>query len=499
MRHAPPSGQAAARAAMTAVTLVVAGCAVGPKYARPSAPVPPTFKEAPPPGQRPEDWKSAEPRDAAPRGPWWEAFGDPELSALEAQVDVANQEVAIAEANYRVARALARGARADYFPTLTGGAGVTVAKGPPRTGTDGGTSGHVTTFAVPFDLAWEADVFGRIRRNVEASVADAQASAADLESARLSLHAELATDWFILRGVDAQKRLLDDSVESYAKALELTRRRHEQGIVSGVDVAQAETLLETTRVDATDLLVTRAQLEHAIAVLTGRPPALVTIPVMPLQATPPPPPAMLPSELLERRPDIAAAERRVAAANARVGVATAGFFPRLLLAASAGFQGTSLSNLFSAPSRIWSIGPSLVQTLFDGGRRRASLEQARAAYDAAVAEYRQSALGAFQEVEDGLAGQRILGVEADQQAVAVAAADRLAGIARNRYQGGITTYLEVVTAEAAALNNHRASVQLLVRRMTTSVGLIKALGGGWTEASLPAAADVRSGAAPGLR
>jgi NodT family efflux transporter outer membrane factor (OMF) lipoprotein len=263
-----------------------------------------------------------------------------------------------------------------------------------------------------------------------------------------------------------------------------------------VDVAQAETLLETTRVDATDLLVERAQLEHAIAVLAGRPPADLTIPPTPIHATPVAAPEILPSELLERRPDIASSERLVAAANARVGIATAGFFPRVLLAASAAFQNTSLGSLFSAPSRIWSIGPSLVETLFDGGKRRAALEQARASYDASVAQYRQTTLGAFQEIEDDLAAQRILATEAGQQAVATAAADRLVTIARNRYDGGITTYLEVVTAEVSALNNHRATVQLLVRRMSASVDLVKALGGGWTEASLPARADVLSAPSP---
>ena len=488
------AGRSVRPAAVVLLTsLVAAGCAVGPKYVRPTAPVPPVFKEAVA-GQRPEDWKPAQPADVFPRGPWWEVFGDPELSALEAQVDVANQDVARAEATYRVARALARGTRADLFPTLTGGASVTLSHGASRnTGgviTGQSTTGHTTIYQIPFDLSWEADVFGRIRRNVEASVAQAQASAADLEAARLSLHAELATDWFILQGLDAQKRLLDEAIESYERALQLNRNRHEQGIVSGVDVAQAETQLETTRVDATDLGIQRAQLEHAIAVLTGRPPAELTIPPTPIQATPPTIPALLPSALLERRPDIASAERHVAAANAQVGVATAGFFPRLLLSASGGLQSTMLGSLFSVPSRFWSIGPSLVQTLFAGGRRRAALDQARASYDVTVAGYRQSALGAFQEVEDALAAQRILGVEAEQEAVAVAAADRLVTIARNRYRGGITTYLEVVTAETAALNNHRTAVELLVRRMTTSVALVKALGGGWEETALPARADV---------
>ena len=498
-RHTVFAGRARAGPVLAA-SVLAAGCMVGPKYVRPTAPAPPAFKEAAPPGQRPEDWKAAEPRDAAPRGPWWEVFGDPDLDALEAQVDAANQDVARAEATYRVARAIARGARADLFPTVSGGVGVTLSNRGSAGGTGTSSSGRTVTYSVPFDLSWEADVFGRIRRNLEANVADAQASAADLESARLSLHAELATDWFLLQGVDAQRRLLDEAIASYARALQLNRNRHDQGIVSGVDVAEAETQLETTRVEATDLEIDRAQLEHAIAVLAGRPPAELTIPTTPIHTVPPFVPALVPAELLERRPDIAASERRVAAANARVGVATAGFFPRLLLAASASLQSTSLGSLFSAPSRFWSIGPSLMQTLFDGGRRRAALEQARASYDAAVAEFRQTTLGGFQDVEDQLAAQRILRLEFEQEAVAVAASDRLVTIARNRYRGGITTYLEVVTAETADLNNRRAEVQLLVRRMTTSVGLVKALGGGWDETALPGAGDVLAkSASPGPR
>jgi len=476
------------RAAILAAALLPAGCAVGPVYTRPSAPVPPAFKEAPPPGQRPEDWKTAEPRDAAARGKWWEVFGDPELNALEEQVDAANPELARAEAVFREARAVARGARADLFPTVTGGASVSRAR---RAGSNAPPATS-TVYQVPFDLSWEADVFGRIRRNVEANVTAAQASAGDREAVRLSLHAELAADWLQLHGLDAQKALLDTVVAGDATALQLTRNRHDQGVVSGVDVAQAETQLETTRVEATDLEVARARLEHAIAILVGRPPSELTIPPAPLQTTPPPIPAALPSELLERRPDVAAAERRVAGANAQVGVATAAFFPRLLLAASGGWQGNALSGLFSLPNRFWSIGPSVVETLFSGGKRRAAVEQARAAYDAAVAAYRQSVLGALQEVEDGLAASRILDQEAEQEAVAVAASERLLSLARTRYQGGITTYLEVVVAQNSALANQRAAVDLLTRRMTASIDLVKALGGGWDASMLPSAGAVLS-------
>jgi len=477
------------RTAVIAAALLPAACAVGPHYARPSAPVPPAFKEAPPPGQGAEDWKPAEPRDAAGRGKWWEVFGDAELNALEEQVDAANQDLARADAVFRAARAVARGARADLFPVVTGTASVTRSRRPAASGGKAVTS---TQYAVPFDLSWEADVFGRIRRNVEANVAAAQASAADRESVRLSLHAELATDWLQLHGLDGQKQLLDDVVAGYATALHLTRNRHDQGVVSGVDVAQAETQLETTRVQATDLDVDRARLEHAIAILVGRPPAEVSIPRAPLRLSPPPLPLLLPSELIERRPDVAAAERRVASANAQVGVATAAFFPRLLLDATAGWQSGALSGLFSLPNRIWSIGPSLVEMLFSGGKRRAGVEQARASHDAAVADYRQSVLAAFQEVEDDLAATRILGEEARQEEVAVAASDRLLSLARTRYDGGITTYLEVVVAQTTALTNRRAAVDLLTRRLTASVDLVKALGGGWDASALPPAGAVLS-------
>ena len=477
------------RTAVVLAALLPGACAVGPTYRRPAAPVPPAFKEAPPPGQRTEDWKPAEPRDTAGRGKWWEVFGDPELNALEEQVDAANQDLARADAVFRAARAVARGARADLFPVVTGSASVTRSRRPSANGAGSVTS---TVYEVPFDLSWEADVFGRIRRNVQANVAAAQASAADRESVRLSLHAELATDWLLLHGIDGQRQLLDDVVAGYSTALQLTRNRHDQGVVSGVDVAQAETQLETTRVQATDLEVDRTRLEHAIAILIGRPPAEVSIPRAPLRLTPPPLPLLLPSELIERRPDVAAAERRVASANAQVGVATAAFFPRLLLDVTAGWESGKLSGLFSLPNRIWSIGPSLVETIFAGGKRRAGVEQARASHDAAVADYRQSVLAALQEVEDDLAATRVLEEEARQEEVAVAASDRLLTLARTRYDGGITTYLEVVVAEATALTNRRAAVDLLTRRMTASVDLVKALGGGWDASTLPSAGEVLS-------
>ncbi len=470
--------------------LLSAACAVGPNYKRPSAPVPAAYKEERPPADAAGEiqWKPAEPRDDAGRGKWWELFEDPELNALEEQVDVSNQNIAQAEAQFRGARAAVRGARADFFPTVTASASVTRSKASTNRSTSfsAASSGRtITDYQLPLDLSYEVDVWGRVRRDVESSVAGAQASAADLETVRLTMHAELALDYFELRGIDTQKQLLDSSVAAYEKALQMTMNRFNQGVVSGVDVAQAQTLLETTRAQATDLDVSRAQLEHAIAALIGKPPADFTFRPAPGLPAPPVIPVSLPSELLERRPDIAVAERRAAAANAQIGVATSAFFPRLLLAATGGYESSKLADWFSLPSRFWSIGPSLVATIFDGGKRRAGVEQAQASYDAAVAVYRLDVLTSFQQVEDNLAALRILAEEAAQQAAAVAAAERSLTIARNRYLAGTTTYLEVVTAQTVALANERTAVEIQIRRMTAAVNLIKALGGGWRASDLP--------------
>jgi NodT family efflux transporter outer membrane factor (OMF) lipoprotein len=340
---------------------------------------------------------------------------------------------------------------------------------------------------VPIDLSWEIDLWGRVRRTIEANVASAQASAADVENLRLVLQAELAVDYFELHGLDAQRQLLDRVAADYQTALQVTVNRHNQGVVSGIDVAQAQTQLETTRAQAIDLGVSRAQFEHAIAILTGKAPADLTIPPAPIAVAPPAIPVALPADLLERRPDIAAAERRMAAANAEIGVATAAYYPNLSLSASAGFQSTTLGKLFSLPNRFWSIGPSILETVFDAGRRRAVTEQARAAYDANVAAYRETVLTSFQAVEDNLAAIRILAAESTQQTAAVEAAERSLALARNRYTGGITSQLEVVTAENTALANERAAVDLKTRQMTASVNLVKALGGDWSTAQLPAA------------
>jgi NodT family efflux transporter outer membrane factor (OMF) lipoprotein len=472
-----------------AISILGAACAVGPNYKKPSAEVPASFKEAPPAG-----WKTAQPQDGVLRGKWWESFGDPALNALEEQVAVSNQSLAQAEAQFRGARAAVSAARAGLFPTVTAGAQVTTSRGSTsrNSSSSGGTSqtGTATIYQVPIDFTWEADLWGRVRRDIEANVANAQATAADVEALRLSLQAELAVDYFQLHGLDEQRRLLESTVADYQRALQITVNRHDQGVASGADVAESQTQLETARAQAIDLGVARSEFEHAIAILTGKAPADLTIAQAPIAVPPPVIPLAVPSELLERRPDIAAAERRVAAANAQIGVATAAYFPSLGLSASGGFESTTLAKLFSLPNRFWSLGPSLLATVFDAGRRRAAVAEAEANYDATVAGYRQNVLTAFQDVEDNLAAVRILAEEATQQAAATAAAERSLALTRNRYQAGIATYLEVITAENAAFVNQRNSVDLRVRQMTASVNLIRALGGGWTVGELPAGGAV---------
>jgi NodT family efflux transporter outer membrane factor (OMF) lipoprotein len=425
------------------------------------------------------------------------------LNALEQQVRVSNLNIVQAEAQFREARAAVRIARADLYPTVTGGVSATRAhvtanragSAAPTTNTASGSAvslspGTANDFQIPIDATYEIDAWGRVRNNIAANVATAQASAADLETMRLTMHAELATDYFQLRGLDAEKQLLDSTVVAYKKALDLTIARHDQGIASGVDVEQARTQLETTRAQSADLGVQRTQLEHAIAVLTGKSPAELTIELAPLNETPPPVPIALPSELLERRPDIASAERHVASANAQIGVAMAAFYPTISLSAAGGLESSAITTLIQWPSRFWSLGASLLQTVFDAGRRRATTDQAIATYDATVAAYRLSVLTAFQDVEDNLAALRVLEEEAKIQAAAVKSAQRSLELANNRYVGGITTYLEVITAQSVALTNETTAVSLLSRRMTSSVALVKALGGGWDTSSLPSATDL---------
>jgi NodT family efflux transporter outer membrane factor (OMF) lipoprotein len=467
-----------------AAMLTLTACTVGPDYVRPDAPVPVTFKET-------DGWKIAQPKDARIGQEWWKLFNDPLLSDLEGQVVISNQNVLAAEAQFRQARALVQATRAGYFPTVTTAPTVTRSQ---RASLNSGTTGAggstrspaVTDYSLPIDLSWEADVWGRIRRSVESSRDSAQASEADLAAARLSAQAELAQDYFLLRSQDAQKQLLDDTVASFQKALDLTRNRYNSGIAAKSDLLQAETQLKTTKAQAIDLGVQRAQLEHAIALLIGKPASSFSIAVAPLASVFPEIPAGLPSQLLERRPDIASAERRMAAANAQIGVAKAAYYPRVTLSASAGLEALSLADWFSWPSRFWALGAGLSETLFDGGLRHAQTDEARAAYDATVAAYRQTVLTGFQEVEDNLSALRILEAEAVAQDEAVKSSRESLAVTLNQYRGGIVSYLNVIVSQSTALANERTAVGILGRRLTSSVLLIKALGGGWDAASLSA-------------
>ena len=460
-----------------AIVVMLAGCAVGPDYRRPDAEVTPAYKEA-------GEWNVAQPRDALDRGRWWDVFGDRQLDALVERVEVSNQNVRVLEARFRQAQALVTSSRSAYFPTLEADVSLTRSRSP--TGVIGGTTAGrvITNRSASLNSAWEADLWGRLRRTVEAVEANAQASAADLAAARLSVQAELAANYFQLRALDAQRQLLDDTVAAFGKSLELTRNRYAAGVAAKVDVVQGETQLKSTQAQAIDLGVQRAQLEHAIAVLIGRPPAGLSIAPLPLSATLPRIPPGLPSELLERRPDIAAGERRVAAANAQIGAAKAAYFPSLTLSASYGSRSADAAQWLTAPARFWSIGPALAQSIFDAGLRRAQTEQAIAAYDATVAEYRQAVLAGFQEVEDNLAALRILEEEAKVQEDAVRAARESVELTLNQYKAGTVSYINVVTVQTTQLNNERAAVGILGRRLVAAVGLVKALGGGWSASEL---------------
>jgi NodT family efflux transporter outer membrane factor (OMF) lipoprotein len=465
--------------ALSITMLLLGGCTVGPKYVRPSAEVPSDYKES-------TNWKTAHPSDEIAKGKWWEIYGDSQLDALEAQVSVSNQTLKAAQAQFLQARAAVRISRAGFFPNVTAGGAVSRNRQSQDQPLFGITS-PVTynDFELPVDVSYEPDVWGRVRRTVEASRSEAQASAADLASTDLSLHAELALDYFQMRGLDSQKQILDSTVSTYEKALQLAQNRYQGGVASDVDVAQAQTQLETTRAQAVDVEVQRAAFEHAIAVLTGKPPAQFS--QQPLALTTPPPslPPDLPSQLLERRPDIAAAERRVQEANAQIGVARAAYFPLFALTGGGGFNSATIGTLLAGPAGFWSLAGSAAQTVFDGGQRRGVTEQARAAYDESVDNYRQTTLTAFQEVEDNLAALRILEDEAKTQDAAVAAAEHSLDLSTTRYKGGVANYLEVIIAQSAALGDQRTAADVLTRRLTASVLLIKALGGGWNVSEIP--------------
>ncbi|PYI84327.1 MAG: RND transporter [Verrucomicrobia bacterium] len=458
------------------------GCSFAPKYARPPVRTPTAFKELTPSDFKETDgWKTAEPQDDAIRGPWWEMFGDSQLNALEEEVNVSNQSIAAAFANFLAARAVVKEARSQFFPTVTASPSVRRS----RQSSSGNRSSASpaaftsTEYSLPLDASWEPDFWGRIRNTVKANSLEAQATLADLENTRLTIRAEVAANYFQVRALDAQKQLLDAAVLAYQESLKLTQVRHDTGIASDQDVAQAETQLNTTRAQATDLAIQRAQLEHAVALLAGKPASTFSIATEPFQAKTVAIPFGVPSSLLERRPDIAASERRVAAANAQIGVARAAYFPTVTLSGSAGYQSSSLSTLVSGPSLVWSVGAALAQTLFDAGKRKAVTEQSWANYQGTVANYRQRVLTAFQEVEDNLSALRLLSQELQQQEDAVKSSQRYLTLATDRYQLGIDSYLNVITAQTTLLANQRIAVNLRLQQMTASVQLIKALGGEW--------------------
>jgi len=432
------------------------------------------------------NWKQAQPNEQNLGGDWWEMFQDPQLNALESQVNVSNQNLKAAEAQYTQARALVRYNRAAYFPTITAGASATrnrVSQNrPPRLTSNGVT---YNDFQIPLELSYEVDVWGRVRRTVESYREQAQASAADLATVNLSMHAQLALNYFQARILDAEEQLLNSTVTQYEQALQLVETRYAGGIDSEVEVEQARTQLETTRAQAIDVAVARAQYEHAVAILIGKPPAEFSLAALPLTTPPPPIPPGLPSELLERRPDIAAAERRMAAANAQIGVAKAAYYPTISLGATGGFESGVISTLISGPSVLWSMGGSAVAPIFDAGRRRANVDQATAAYDQTVANYRETVLTGFQQVEDNVAALRILENEAHVQDKAVVAAQKYLELADIRYRGGVTSYLEVTIAQSAALSDELTAVNILGRRMVDAVTLVQALGGGWDRSALP--------------
>ena len=474
--------------ALAGLLLFANACMVGPNYRRPTAPAPSAFKEPPPPG-----WKEAHPSDGTLRGKWWEIYNDPQLNALEEQVSISNQSVRVAEAQFRQAKAAVRIARAGLFPTVSASPSIVNTRTPSQvTGSvqAGAAAKPRGFYSLPLEASYTADLWGSIRRSIASSSDSAQVSAADLENAKLTFQADLASDYFQLHGLDGDAALLADAVKSYSEFLQLTRNRYAGGIASLGDVAQAETQLETTRAELVDVGVQRAQFEHAIAILIGKPPSELSIPPATLKTPPPPIPVGVPSALLERRPDIAAGERQVAAANEQIGIAKAAFYPSLTLSASAGLESADFVKWFTWPSRFWSVGPQLTELLFDAGKRHAQVSQAEAAYDVTVGNYRETVLTAFQQVEDNLSALRTLEEEAAVEDRAVAAANQSLSISTDQYKGGIVSYLQVITAQTAALQDERSSVAILTRRMTASVLLIEALGGGWDASQLPTGADI---------
>jgi len=475
--------------------LLLQGCNVGPKYNRPAVQAPGSFKEVTPEDLKSMDgWKVAQPQDSTLHGKWWEIFQDPQLNALEEQVNISNQNVAAAFANFMAARALVREARAQYFPTVSVGPSILRQHQPSSTSSANSSfSGRTfVSYSFPFDASWTPDLWGRVRNTVRANVANAQASAADLENTLLTAQAELAVDYFQLRSQDALKALLDSTVQAYKESVTLTTALYETGIDSQESLLQAQTQLATAQAQDTNVGILRSQYEHAIAMLIGKPASDFSLAAMPLNAAPPAVPIGVPSKLLERRPDVAAAERGMEQSNALIGVATAAYYPTITLSGTFGFQNTSIADWFTWPSHYWSVGPQLAQTIFDGGLRRATVIQYQAQYDQSTANYRQTVLTAFQQVEDNLAALRILSLEVQQQQAAIEFNQRFLALAIDRYKLGIDPYLNVLTAQTTLFANQQALVQLRLQEMQASVQLVEALGGGWDTSLLPSKKAVQS-------
>jgi NodT family efflux transporter outer membrane factor (OMF) lipoprotein len=478
--------------------ILLAGCTVGPKYHRPAATVqapPPAYREIPQPDQDWGPWKVAQPQDAMLRGKWWEIYNDPELNALEEQLNIDNQNIKQAYENYMEARTLITQARAQLYPTVSTSPAYQKSHGSGNLtntiGSTGNTGGKTSTlYNIPFQASWEPDLWGRVRNTIHEFQYDAQLSAADLENVRLTEQASLATFFFELRGQDALQKIFADTIEADKRSLELTQARYETGVDTLISVVEAQNALQNAESAATNLGIARAQYEHAIAVLVGTTPSVFTMQVKPLDTSSPAVPVGVPSQLLERRPDIAASERSMAAANAQIGIATAAFYPTVTLSATGGFESSSITDLLTWPSRFWSVGPSVSETVFDAGLRRATVNQFVAVYNADVASYRQTVLTAFQQVEDGLAAERTYSKQIEQQKLAVDSAQTYLQLAMARYETGVDQYLNVLVAQTTLLSDQQQLAVLRTSSMTASVQLIQALGGGWDLSQLPTPAQV---------
>jgi NodT family efflux transporter outer membrane factor (OMF) lipoprotein len=471
--------------------LALTGCTVGPNYHKPDAPSAPAFKEdadvTPPPNPPNGGWKRAQPGDDKLRGKWWEIYGDPQLDKLEETIAVSNQTLKAQCEQYRAAVDIVKEDRASYFPTLSVSPSFARTKlSPNQPNFNAATERQqYDNYIAAGQASWEPDLWGSVRRTVEGARATAQATAADLANVDLSLHAELAMDYFEMRGLDTQQKLLQTTVDEYQRYLELTQIRFKGGVATDADVALAQTQLDQTKAQLIDVGVARAQYEHAIATLTGVPASSFGLPATPLVLKLPDVPVGVPSEILERRPDVAGAERRADAANAQIGVAIAAFYPTVSLTGNGGFQSVNGGTLFQGPSNLWSLGASATELLFDAGRRKAVTDQARATYDAQVANYRQTVLQAFQDVEDQLAALRILNQESSAQDLAVRDSERSLAISTRQYKEGLQNYLTVITAQATELANQRTAADITTRQFSSSVQLVKALGGGWDASQLP--------------